>query len=311
MQFNQFQREIPMNANINSKIGCYGNYINNNYVFPQQFQFMNQHMTSSDFNSNTAGKNQFNFIYPANNLMSPNEQSSIPLATQIPKKRKIEDVSHKLKEHNESNKKAVRKQFTKEEDQLLLELVEKYGDKKWKQISKRMPNRSTRQCHERYKYFLSPKLSNNPWTDEECIILEMKYQEIGPKWAEIATFLNNRSAVSVKNKWGALERKKQLRAMIPLINELYLTNHKILKGINFKKLRTKSKNNSSSSKSQQNSNLTAENSNHNSDYDDLSDLFNDDSEESNENEFNSMIFDNDSENYDDLLSIWDNEGCTF
>lgn len=297
MQFNPYQREMPMNSFIN----CYGNFTSNNYAFPQQSAFMNQQMMMPNSVTKFSGNNQFNFMFPQNNLMSHMEQSTVPLSSQIPKKKRNEGSLNKTKDHNENQKKTIRKQFTKEEDQLLLELVEKFGDKKWKLISKRMPNRSTRQCHERYKYFLSPKLSNNPWTEEECMILEMKYQEIGPKWAEIATFLNNRSAVSVKNKWGALERKKQLRAMIPLINELYLTNHKILKGINIKRLKTKSKRNS---KNNELSSKTDDSSNQNSDFDDFSDLFNEESEESNEDDFNSMNFDSEAFD-DDLLSIWD------
>lgn len=271
MQYNQYQRGIPMNAFANGNV--------NYFAYPQQT------MMSPDFFS----KDQVHFLYQQNGQMPFIDNS--PVQNQ-----------KKTKNTNENRKKSSRKQFSKDEDQLLLELVEKYGDKKWKLISKKMPNRSTRQCHERYKYFLCPKLSNNPWTDEECMILEMKFQELGPKWAEIATFLNNRSAVSVKNKWGALERKKQLRAMIPLINELYLTKHKIVKGINFKKLKSKSKKNNNGMISKSDS--SSDENHQNSDFG----IFTENSEESNEDEFGSMIFDNESESIDDeFLSIWDNE----
>ena len=135
---------------------------------------MNQQIISPDPNVHYNDKNQSGCIFQEINKMGPlpKEKSNITMAKEKNNAGNIE----KGKVHG--NKKGVRKQFTKEEDQQLLELVEKYGEEKWKLISKHMPNRSTRQCHERYKYFLSPKLSNRPWTDEECMILEYKYQEL-------------------------------------------------------------------------------------------------------------------------------------
>lgn len=304
MQSNSYQRGTAMNTLMNQNANCFGNYYNNNYIFPQQKIMMSQQIAPYDSMSNFNNNNQINFMIPQIQRM-PNINKQQP--SNFLKEKKSTSASTKTKIHD-NNKKGSRNQFSKEEDQQLLELVEKYGDKKWKIISKHMPNRTTRQCHERYKYFLSPKLSNHPWTDEECMILELKYQELGPKWAEIAQFLNNRSAVSVKNKWGALERKKQLRAMIPLLNELYLTNHKILKGINIKKYNIKPKRVSHIGNEKEPKTDGVNYGSQDEDNGVLSDLFNDESDEAADDGYESVFFDNESENLDDdFLSLWDNE----
>ena len=97
-----------------------------------------------------------------------------------------------------------RQLFSYEEDEQLKRLVEKFGDKDWKFIAKRMPGRSTRQCRERYKNYLSPEIKNGPWTKEEDDLLKEKYSEYGPRWSVISKFFKSRSDVNVKNRWSAL-----------------------------------------------------------------------------------------------------------
>jgi hypothetical protein len=91
--------------------------------------------------------------------------------------------------------------FSFEEDVLLRQLVEQYGDNDWKVIAQEMPNRSRRQCRERYKNYLAPDLSNRPWSDGEDALLRDKVAEYGPKWAKISVFFKGRSDASIKNRW--------------------------------------------------------------------------------------------------------------
>ena len=97
-----------------------------------------------------------------------------------------------------------RQMFSAEEDFLLRSLVARFGDKDWKIIAENMPNRTTKQCRERYKNYLSPNIRNDPWTPEEDQILIQKYNELGPKWSTIASFLDRRSDVNIKNRWTSL-----------------------------------------------------------------------------------------------------------
>jgi hypothetical protein len=96
---------------------------------------------------------------------------------------------------------APRRKFTPEEDLHLRSLVEQLGTKHWEEISRYLPDRSARQCRNRYKNYLLDSLITNPWTPEEDAIVIAKFHQIGPKWVEIGKLLSGRSGNNVKNRW--------------------------------------------------------------------------------------------------------------
>jgi hypothetical protein len=100
-----------------------------------------------------------------------------------------------------------RQMFSADEDQALRRLVSQFGDRDWIAIASQMPNRTTRQCRERYKSYLSPELTNQPWSDSEDDLLREKFREWGPKWATIAGFFKGRSDVALKNRWATLSAR--------------------------------------------------------------------------------------------------------
>jgi hypothetical protein len=102
-----------------------------------------------------------------------------------------------------------RQMFSADEDEHLKQLVSQFGNRDWKTIAKKMPNRTTRQCRERYKNYLSPELSNLPWSSSEDVLLREQFAKIGPKWATIATFFSGRSDVSLKNRWATLKGRNE------------------------------------------------------------------------------------------------------
>ena len=102
---------------------------------------------------------------------------------------------------------SLRQKFTPEEDIRLKQLVAELGTKAWKKVSARMPDRTTRQCRERYNNYLSPLLNMDPWTADEDKLLEEKVKEMGQKWSIIAHFFNGRSDVNVKNRYALLVSK--------------------------------------------------------------------------------------------------------
>ena len=133
---------------------------------------------------------------------------------------------------------SIRHKFTKAEDELLKSLVEKYGESNWVAVSAQMKTRSPRQCRERYKNYLSPKIKNGPWTPEEEELLVQKVKELGQRWANIALFFEPRSDVNVKNHWTAMmnrqarERnamlKKNFAGMLPDKNFNFNQNQRVL-----------------------------------------------------------------------------------
>jgi hypothetical protein len=74
-----------------------------------------------------------------------------------------------------------RRKFTLEEDVKLRTLVESLGTKSWEEIARFIPERSARQCRDRYKNYLLESLVTEPWTAEEDALVVQKYHQIGPK----------------------------------------------------------------------------------------------------------------------------------
>ncbi|XP_040996539.1 uncharacterized protein LOC121242679 [Juglans microcarpa x Juglans regia] len=102
----------------------------------------------------------------------------------------------------------VKGPWSKEEDDLIIELVAKQGKKKWSEIAKFLPGRIGKQCRERWHNHLNPDIKKTAWTKEEELILIKAHQTYGNKWAEIAKFLDGRTENSIKNHWNCSVRKK-------------------------------------------------------------------------------------------------------
>lgn len=98
--------------------------------------------------------------------------------------------------------------WSKEEDDTIIALVEKYGPTKWSTISQHLPGRIGKQCRERWHNHLNPGINKNAWTQEEELTLIRAHQIYGNKWAELTKFLPGRSDNSIKNHWNSSVKKK-------------------------------------------------------------------------------------------------------
>lgn len=115
--------------------------------------------------------------------------------------------------------KSTRQKFTAEEDARLIELVRIHGNKAWKKIASIMKTRTTRQCRERYINYLSPSVTNGPWSAQDDQLLIEKVQEMGPKWSKIAKFFPSRSDVNVKNRYALFVSKGRAPPLTSLPKE--------------------------------------------------------------------------------------------
>ena len=100
----------------------------------------------------------------------------------------------------------TKKKFTKDEDDLILDLVKKYGAHSWRTIAKKLSPRTPRQCRERWKHYLQKEPKSEEWTQEEDELLIQLFQKHGKKWTQIAVYIPGRTSVNIKNRYALLER---------------------------------------------------------------------------------------------------------
>jgi hypothetical protein len=106
--------------------------------------------------------------------------------------------------------------FSATEDQLLEAAIDRLGVNDWDAVAKQVPDRSARQCRERWFSYLSPDVNRMPWTTEEDALLFDSLQTHGPKWGALVTFFRNRTQNNIKNRWNTIIRKARLLGMDPL-----------------------------------------------------------------------------------------------
>ncbi|WZZ38130.1 hypothetical protein YC2023_034389 [Brassica napus] len=106
------------------------------------------------------------------------------------------------------NPELVKGPWTKEEDDMIVQLIQKYGPKKWSTIARYLPGRIGKQCRERWHNHLNPAINKEAWTQEEELVLIRAHQLYGNRWAELTKFLPGRSDNGIKNHWHSSVKKK-------------------------------------------------------------------------------------------------------
>ena len=106
--------------------------------------------------------------------------------------------------------KRTNKKFTPEEDAKLTKLIAKHGENAWEEVSSQMKGRNVRQCHDRWTYYLSPKVSTLPWSAEDDQKLIQLTKELNGKWVQIAKRFKGRNDIQIKNRWNNLKKTMDL-----------------------------------------------------------------------------------------------------
>jgi hypothetical protein len=91
--------------------------------------------------------------------------------------------------------------WTTTEDSMLTSAVNQFGTKRWTDVARVVPSRTSKQCRERWFNGLCPEIKRDPFSPWEDEIILQQQKQIGNRWAIIARQLPGRSSNSIKNRW--------------------------------------------------------------------------------------------------------------
>jgi Myb-like DNA-binding domain len=100
------------------------------------------------------------------------------------------------------------KVWTKEEDSTLLSIVQKMNmPMKWSVVAQSLPDRTGKQCRERYVNHLNPRLKTSDWNPVEDSTIFHLYNTIGSHWSSMSKVIPGRTDNGIKNRFHNLRRQ--------------------------------------------------------------------------------------------------------
>ncbi|XP_071726992.1 transcription factor MYB8-like [Rutidosis leptorrhynchoides] len=103
--------------------------------------------------------------------------------------------------------------WTPEEDEILINFIQKNGHDSWRALPKRAGlNRCGKSCRLRWINYLNPDIKRGKFTEEEENLIINLHSTLGNKWSKIASQLPGRTDNEIKNYWNTHVRKKFIKA---------------------------------------------------------------------------------------------------
>jgi hypothetical protein len=105
--------------------------------------------------------------------------------------------------------KVRKRRFTPEEDSALCTLFSVFGQNQWDEIAQFIPQRTPRQCRERYENYLATNILNLAWTQSDDELLLRMISVVGHRWTSMIEFFPGRNINNLKNRWHKVLSKRE------------------------------------------------------------------------------------------------------
>ncbi len=92
------------------------------------------------------------------------------------------------------------KKWTKEEDLDLINLVQKYKGKKWKEVASFFHNKTPLQCFSRYKR-IKPGINKGTWKKDEDNLIISLIEKYGKSWSKISKIIQTRNGKQIRDRY--------------------------------------------------------------------------------------------------------------
>ncbi|KAK1735213.1 SANT/Myb-like DNA-binding domain-containing protein [Skeletonema marinoi] len=122
----------------------------------------------------------------------------------------VDIVINSFQKMSESSK--ARRRWTEEEDTKLRRLVAATEENDlvvWRDVATKIVARNANQCRERWTNHLRPGIRRGNWLAEEDETIERLQKTIGNQWSTIASNLDRRTDIDVKNRFHKLQRSSK------------------------------------------------------------------------------------------------------
>jgi hypothetical protein len=120
----------------------------------------------------------------------------------------VQEEKKEVESPDEPQKNSKKKAYSQEEERLIIELVDKYGEKDWSTIAKFIQGRNRKQLRDHYINFIKNKPNKNDFTSEEDKQILQMVGEYGHRWQKIADNMPGRTPIMIKNRYNMKLKKK-------------------------------------------------------------------------------------------------------
>lgn len=195
----------------------YSSEILNTKISPDANTANNQIFESNQYNGS---------FHPNHKELDKTSEDDLQKGQQVKTKRYKNKKNKAIEPDEKSGEKIIKGSWTQEEDDILRDLVLKYGPKRWSFIAEHLPHRVGKQCRERWLNHLDPSINKGEWSEQEDQIIVVMQDRMGNRWARISKCLRGRTPNAVKNHWNSTLQKKADN-----LRKIYLAQEDPLAGI--------------------------------------------------------------------------------